>query len=75
MRTFWISYKVSTKGGQIDGDLVADMPDDGKLTSAWLNQVKAEIKANVTAKLADHHKIAPITVGNPIILGVIPLEG
>jgi hypothetical protein len=79
MRTFWINYKVkvSTKGSQIDieGDVVADMPDDGKLTSAWLNHIRAEVQANVIAKLSEIHKVDPSAVGTPIILSVIPLEG
>ena len=74
MRTFWITYRCSIKGGQIEGDLVADMPDDGQLTAAWLNQVRSEVRGNVLAKLSEVNKVDPSSVGQILILGLIPLE-
>jgi hypothetical protein len=78
MRTFLISFRISTSTGEFYADTVYDIPDDGKFDRALIMDLKASVCDALSAQFAQMAAPTgktPPTVGSAIIMAVIPLEG
>lgn len=73
MKTFWVTFKLHVDKAVIEGDVVTEMPDDGKLTAEYLQTTKKDILDNIVAEMAKNGSL-PKQTGNVLILACIPLE-
>ena len=61
------------KGGLVEGDLFADMPDDALVTADWIKGVKADARQGILARMAADGRPAD-GAGDLVIVALIPLE-
>ena len=89
MRSFLVSFRATGKGVDIVGDVIADLPDEGRLNKAFIDSIREDIKSGFNAKFAERksfidsivtHTAAPtqdsklLSVDQVVILSFLHLE-